>query len=37
MRWLYKLLLRLRSLFKRARVEQELSDELRFHRKQAES
>ena len=31
MRWLYKLPLRLRSLFKRARVEQELSDELRFH------
>jgi putative ABC transport system permease protein len=31
MRWLYKLPLRLRSLFKRERVEQELSDELRFH------
>jgi putative ABC transport system permease protein len=31
MRLLYKLPLRLRSLFKRARVEQELSDELRFH------
>jgi predicted permease len=31
MRWLYKLPLRLRSLFKRGRVEQELSDELRFH------
>ena len=31
MRWLYKLPLRLRSLFKRRRVEQELSDELRFH------
>jgi putative ABC transport system permease protein len=31
MRWLYKLPLRLRSLFKRSRVEQELSDELRFH------
>src|SRR5208337_222432 len=30
-RWLYKLPLRLRSLFKRGRVEQELSDELRFH------
>ena len=33
MRWLYKLPLRLRSLFKRGRVEQELSDELRFHLK----
>ena len=31
MRWLYKLPLRLRSLFKRGRVEQELNDELRFH------
>jgi predicted permease len=31
MRWLYKLPLRLRSLFRRGRVEQELSDELRFH------
>ncbi|HXX22617.1 MAG TPA: ABC transporter permease, partial [Terriglobia bacterium] len=31
MRWLYKLPLRLRSLFNRGRVEQELSDELRFH------
>jgi predicted permease len=31
MRWLYKLPLRLRSLFKRGRVEQELSNELRFH------
>jgi putative ABC transport system permease protein len=31
MRWLYKLPLRLRSLFKRGHVEQELSDELRFH------
>ncbi|MGD0697250.1 MAG: ABC transporter permease [Terriglobia bacterium] len=31
MRWLYKLPLRIRSLFKRARVEHELSDELRFH------
>jgi putative ABC transport system permease protein len=31
MRWRYKLPLRLRSLFKRGRVEQELSDELRFH------
>src|SRR5208337_66265 len=30
-RYLYKLRLRLRSLFKRGRVEQELSDELRFH------
>ena len=31
MRWLYKISLRLRSLFKRGRVEQELSEELRFH------
>src|SRR5579863_159070 len=31
MRWLYKTLLRLRSLFTRDRVEQELNDELRFH------
>jgi predicted permease len=31
MRWLYKLPLRLRSLFNRGRVEEELSDELRFH------
>jgi len=31
MRWLYKLPLRFRSLFKRGRVEQELTDELRFH------
>jgi len=31
MRWLYKLALRLRSLFRRRRVEQELGDELRFH------
>jgi predicted permease len=31
MRWLYKLSLRLRSLFKRGRVEEELGDELRFH------
>jgi putative ABC transport system permease protein len=31
MRWLYKLPLRFRSLFKRGRVERELSDELRFH------
>jgi len=31
MRWPCKLPLRLRSLFKRGRVEQELSDELRFH------
>jgi putative ABC transport system permease protein len=31
MRWLYKLPLRLRSLFGRGRVEQELNDELRFH------
>lgn len=31
MRWSYKLPLRLRSLFRRSRVEQELSEELRFH------
>jgi predicted permease len=31
MRWIYKLPLRLRSLFRKSRVEQELSDELRFH------
>jgi predicted permease len=31
MRWLYKLPLRLRSLFKRGRVEKELTEELRFH------
>jgi putative ABC transport system permease protein len=31
MHWKYKFPLRLRSLFKRGRVEQELSDELRFH------
>jgi putative ABC transport system permease protein len=31
MRWFYKLPLRLRSLFRRSRVEEELSDELRFH------
>jgi hypothetical protein len=31
MRWLYKLLLRLRSLFRKGHVEQELSEELRFH------
>ena len=31
MRWFYKLLLRFRSLFRKGRVEQELSDELRFH------
>jgi hypothetical protein len=30
-RWFYKLPLRLRSLFRRERVEEELSDELRFH------
>ncbi len=30
-RWSYKLRLRFRSLFKRSRVEQELSDEVRFH------
>ena len=31
MRWLYKLPLRLRSLFRRSTVEQELAEELRFH------
>jgi hypothetical protein len=31
MRWLYKLPLRLRSLFRQSHVEQDLSDELRFH------
>ena len=31
MRWIYKLPLRLRSLFRKSRVEQELTDELRFH------
>jgi predicted permease len=31
MRWIYKIPLRIRSLFERRRVEQELSDELRFH------
>jgi predicted permease len=31
MRWLYKIPLRLRSLFRETRVEQELSEELRFH------
>jgi putative ABC transport system permease protein len=31
MRWLYKVPLRLRSLFRRSRVEQELTEELRFH------
>jgi predicted permease len=31
MRWSYKLPLRFRSLFRRSRVEQELTDELRFH------
>jgi predicted permease len=31
MRWSYKLSLRFRSLFRKNRVEQELSDELRFH------
>jgi len=31
MRWLYKLPLRFRSLFRTRRVEQELTDELRFH------
>jgi|SRR5690348_983669 len=31
MRWIYKLPLRLRSLFRKQRVENELNDELRFH------
>ncbi|MGD0222952.1 MAG: ABC transporter permease [Terriglobia bacterium] len=31
MRWIYKLPLRFRSLFRKSRVEKELSDELRFH------
>src|SRR5579864_2608227 len=31
MRWLHRIPLRLRSLFERDRVEQELSEELRFH------
>src|SRR3989475_749279 len=31
MRWLYKLPLRLRSLFRKSNVEQDLNDELRFH------
>jgi putative ABC transport system permease protein len=31
MRWIYKLPLRLRSLFRKTRVEQELTEELRFH------
>src|SRR5438046_10071637 len=30
-RWMYKLPLRFRSLFRKSTVEQELSDELRFH------
>ena len=34
MRWLYKLPLRLRSLFRKDRVEMELTDELRFHLEQ---
>src|SRR5438876_7495467 len=31
MRWLYRLPLRFRSVFRKSTVEQELSDELRFH------
>ena len=31
MRWIYKLPLRLRSLFRKGRVEQELDEEMRFH------
>src|SRR5690242_7753256 len=31
MRWIYKLPLRLRSLFRKKHAERELSDELRFH------
>ncbi len=34
MRWMYKFPLRLRSLFRRDRVEMELTDELRFHLEQ---
>ncbi len=30
-RWVYKLPLRFRSIFRKSRIEQELSDELRFH------
>ena len=30
-RWLYTLPLRLRSVFRRGRVEQELDEELRYH------
>ncbi len=31
MRWFYKLPLRLRSLFRKNRVEKDLTEELRFH------
>src|ERR1700737_1540820 len=31
MRWIYKLPLRLRSLFRKSSVEQELTEDLRFH------
>jgi predicted permease len=31
MRWIYKLPLRLRSLFRKSRIERELTEELRFH------
>jgi hypothetical protein len=31
MRWIYKIPLRLRSLFRKSRVEQGLSDEMQFH------
>jgi len=31
MRWFYKIPLRLQSLFRKSRVERELSDELRYH------
>src|SRR5271157_3796040 len=31
MRWIYKLSLRIRSLFRKGRLEMELSEELRFH------
>lgn len=34
MRWLYKIPLRLRSILRRSRVEQELDEELRFHLEQ---
>jgi len=36
MRWMQTLTLRLRSLFRRARVEDDLDSELRFHLEQIE-